>query len=462
ERELKVDEAGFDKAMAAQRQQSREAGKFGVDYTAVLDIDSVTDFHGYDVLKESSVVTGLFVGGEPVDSLSVGTEAQLVMDHTPFYAESGGQVGDTGVLRAGDAVFRVTDTQKQGSAFVHNGVQEAGTLAVGSEVVAEVDGARRQAVILNHSATHLMHEALRQVLGEHVEQKGSLVNEERLRFDFSNPDPVSAEQMAEVEAIVNAQIMANAKTSANIMSMEQAKAAGAMALFGEKYGDEVRVLQIGFSTELCGGCHVNRTGDIGLFKIVSEGGVAAGIRRIEAVTGKNALAWLNETNGRLNDVAKLVKSNSADVVGKVEAVLQKNRALEKELEQLKGKLASQAGSGLADQAVDVAGIKVLAANLEGADKKSLLGTVDQLKNKLGQAVVVLAAVQDGKISLVAGVTKAETARVKAGDVLKFVAEQVGGKGGGRPDMAQGGGSDVAALPAALASVQAWVQEQAQG
>nr|CAA6830720.1 MAG: Alanyl-tRNA synthetase (EC [uncultured Thiotrichaceae bacterium] len=459
ERELKIDEAGFDKAMDVQRKQSREAGKFGVDYTTTLDVDSTTDFHGYDVLEESSAVAGLFVNGEAVDSVAAGTEAQLVMDHTPFYAESGGQVGDTGVLRSGDAVFRVTDTQKQGSTFVHNGVQEAGELSAGAEVVAEVDSTRRQAVILNHSATHLMHEALRLVLGEHVEQKGSLVNDERLRFDFSNPDPVSAEQMAEVESIVNTQIMANAETSAQIMDMESAKAAGAMALFGEKYGDEVRVLQIGFSTELCGGCHVERTGDIGLFKIVSEGGVAAGIRRIEAVTGKNALAWLNETNDRLNDVAKLVKSNNSDVVSKVEAALQKNRALEKELEQLKSKLASQAGSGLADQAVDVSGIKVLAANLEGADPKSLRDTVDQLKNKLGQAVVVLAAVNDGKISLVAGVTKGETAKVKAGDVLKFVAEQVGGKGGGRPDMAQGGGSDVAALPAALGAVQSWVQER---
>lgn len=459
ERELKVDEAGFDKAMDAQRKQSREAGKFGIDYTATLDVDSATEFRGYEVLEDSGVVAGLFVGGKAVDKLTAGTEAQLIMDHTPFYAESGGQVGDTGVLRCGDGVFRVTDTQKQGATFVHYGVQESGELAVGAEVVAEVDAARRQAVILNHSATHLMHAALRQVLGEHVEQKGSLVNEERLRFDFSNPDPVTPAQMAEVEAIVNTQIMANAETSAKIMNMEQAKAAGAMALFGEKYGDEVRVLQIGFSTELCGGCHVQRTGDIGLFKIVSESGVAAGIRRIEAVTGNNALAWMNETNQRLNEVAKLVKSNSHDVVGKVESALHKTRALEKELEQLKSKLASQAGSGLADQAVDVGGIKVLAANLEGADKKSLLDTVDQLKNKLGQAVVVLAAVQDGKISLVAGVTKAETATLKAGDVLKFVAEQVGGKGGGRPDMAQGGGSDVAALPAALESVQQWVQER---
>jgi alanyl-tRNA synthetase len=460
ERELKIDEAGFDKAMDAQRERARAAGKFGVDYTASLDVDSATEFHGYELLEETSTVSGLFVAGAAVAALSAGTEAQVVLDHTPFYAESGGQVGDTGVLRAGDAVFRVTDTQKQGSTFVHVGIQESGTLEAGAAVMAEVDSERRKAIILNHSATHLMHEALRQVLGEHVEQKGSLVNEERLRFDFSNPEPVSAEQMAEVETIVNRQILANAETSAQIMDMESAKAAGAMALFGEKYGDEVRVLQIGFSTELCGGCHVQRTGDIGLFKIVSEGGVAAGIRRIEAVTGQNALAWLNETNARLNEVARLVKANSSEVVGKVEAVLLKSRALEKELEQLKGKLASQAGSGLADQAVDINGIKVLAANLEGADPKSLRDTVDQLKNKLGQAVVVLAAVRDDKISLIAGVTKAETASFKAGEVLKFVAEQVGGKGGGRPDMAQGGGSDVAALPAALASVQDWVKERA--
>lgn len=459
ERDLTVDEAGFDRAMEAQRERGRAAGKFGVDYTSNLDVDAKTEFHGYDVLEEGSAVTGLFVAGDAVDNLSEGDEAQIVLNHTPFYAESGGQVGDSGELRSGASVFQVRDTQKQGDTFIHHGKQVSGSLQNGAQVEAIVDKSRRKAIILNHSATHLMHEALRQVLGEHVEQKGSLVNEDRLRFDFSNPEPVSAGQMAEVEAIVNAQVLDNVASNAQMMSMDEAKSAGAMALFGEKYGDVVRVMSIGFSTELCGGCHVERTGDIGLFKIISEGGVAAGIRRIEAVTGANALAWVNEGQGRLNDVARLVKSGGGDVVEKVEAALQRNKSLEKELDQLKGKLASQAGSSLADQAVEVEGVKVLAANLEGADPKSLRDTVDQLKNKLGKAVVVLAAVQDDKISLIAGVTKDETAQFKAGDVLKHVAAQVGGKGGGRPDMAQGGGTDVAALPAALASVESWVAER---
>ena len=459
ERNLKIDEAGFEAAMNAQRERARAAGKFGVDYNARLDVSEETDFHGYELLAETSNVTGLFSDGKAVESLAVGEEGRVILGHTPFYAESGGQVGDTGVLRSGNALFRVSDTQKQGKTFVHVGKLESGTLTVGSSVAAEVDSERRQAIILNHSATHLMHAALRQVLGGHVEQKGSLVTPERLRFDFSHPEAVTAEQMAEVEAIVNAQVRQNAATSARLMDMESAKAAGAMALFGEKYGDVVRVLQIGFSTELCGGCHVGRTGDIGLFKIVSEGGVAAGIRRIEAVTGANALAWLNETNARLLGVARLLKSGAAEVLDKTDALLQRNRALEKELEQLKGKMAAQAGSGLADQAAEVAGIKVLAAHLEGADPKSLRDTVDQLKNKLGKAVVILAAVADGKVSLVAGVTKDESSRVKAGDLLGFVAGQIGGKGGGRPDMAQGGGTDVAALQGALESVRGWVAER---
>ena len=459
ERNLKLDEAGFEAAMNAQRERARAAGKFGTDYNDKLAVDSETDFHGYDTLSETSPIIGLFSAGQAVGSLAAGQEGQIVLANTPFYAESGGQVGDTGYLKTSTGSFRVTDTQKQGKTFIHFGQVEAGSIQAGSTVTAEVDSARRKAVILNHSATHLMHAALRQVLGTHVEQKGSLVNEERLRFDFSHPEAVTAEQIAEVEAIVNAQIRANAAASARLMDMESAKAAGAMALFGEKYGDIVRVMQIGFSTELCGGCHVERTGDIGLFKILSEGGVAAGIRRIEAVTGANALAWLNEVNARLGNVARLLKSSSNEVLDKTEALIQRNRALEKELEQLKGKIASQAGSNLADQALDVAGIKVLAANLEGADPKSLRDTVDQLKNKLGKAVVILATVAEGKVSLVAGVTKDETAKVKAGDLLGFVAGQLGGKGGGRPDMAQGGGTDVAALPKALASVQAWVAER---
>lgn len=459
ERHLKLDELGFEAAMNAQRERARAAGKFGTDYNDKLAVDSETDFHGYDTLSETSPIVSLFGAGQAVDSLTTGQVGQIVLANTPFYAESGGQVGDTGYLKTSTGSFRVTDTQKQGKTFIHFGQVEAGSIQTGATVTAEVDSARRKAVILNHSATHLMHAALRQVLGAHVEQKGSLVNEERLRFDFSHPEAVTAEQIAEVEDIVNTQIRNNAAASARLMDMESAKAAGAMALFGEKYGDIVRVMQIGFSTELCGGCHVERTGDIGLFKIISEGGVAAGIRRIEAVTGANALAWLNEVNVRLNHVARLLKSSSNEVLDKTEALIQRNRTLEKELEQLKGKLASQAGSNLADQALDVAGIKVLAANLEGADPKSLRDTVDQLKNKLGKAVVLLATVTDGKVSLVAGVTKDETAKVKAGDLLGFVAGQLGGKGGGRPDMAQGGGSDVAALPKALESVQAWVAER---
>ena len=445
--------------MNAQRERARAAGKFGTDYNDKLAIDSETDFHGYDTLAEASVVIGLFSAGQAVESLAAGQDGQLVLANTPFYAESGGQVGDTGYLKTSTGVFRVTDTQKQGKTFIHVGQVESGNIQAGAKVSAEVDSTRRNAIILNHSATHLMHAALRQVLGQHVEQKGSLVNEERLRFDFSHPEAVTAEQIAEVEVLVNSQIRANAAASARLMDMESAKAAGAMALFGEKYGDVVRVMQLGFSTELCGGCHVERTGDIGLFKIVSEGGVAAGIRRIEAVTGANALAWLNEVNTRLSHVARLLKSSSAEVLDKTEALVQRNRALEKELEQLKGKMASQAGSNLADQALDVAGIKVLAANLEGADPKSLRDTVDQLKNKLGKAVIILSAVAEGKVALVAGVTKDETSKVKAGDLLDFVASQLGGKGGGRPDLAQGGGSDVAALPQALASVPAWVAER---
>ena len=459
ERHLKLDDAGFEAAMEEQRRKSRDAGKFGADYGDKLDVSGATEFHGYEHLVEDSSISALFNGSEAVSSLQAGDEGRVILTHTPFYAESGGQIGDTGLLREGNNIFRVLDTRKQGNTFIHIGKMESGAFTVGQSIAAEVDATRRQSIILNHSATHLMHAALRQVLGTHVEQKGSLVTPERLRFDFSQPDPVTAEQIAQVEAIVNREIRQNAATDAQVMSMEDAKQAGAMALFGEKYGDEVRVLKIGFSTELCGGCHVNRTGDIGLFKIVSEGGVAAGIRRIEAVTGENALSWLNETTGRLDAVARALKANSAEVGDKLDALLQRNRSLEKELEQLKGKMASQAGSNLADQAVEIGGIKVLAANLEGADPKSLRYTVDQLKNKLGKAVVILAATEDGKVSLVAGVTKDETAKVKAGELMNFVAAQLGGKGGGRPDMAQGGGTDVNALPSALNSVKDWIAQR---
>ncbi|HPQ94644.1 MAG: alanine--tRNA ligase [Thiothrix sp.] len=461
ERGLALDEAGFEQAMAAQRERARAAGKFGVDMSERIEVDEPTAFHGYERLEESSRVLGLYREGRPVELLRSGEEGQVVLDQTPFYAESGGQVGDTGVLQAATTAFRVHDTRKQGGGFVHLGQVEYGVLKMGERVEARVDSARRRAIVRNHSATHLMHAALRQVLGTHVEQKGSLVTDERLRFDFSHPDPVTPEQIAEIESIVNAEVQANAATQARIMGMDAALEAGAMALFGEKYGDEVRVMQIGFSTELCGGCHVSRTGDIGLFKVVSEGGVAAGIRRIEAVTGMNALAWVQEASNRLADVAHLVRSGSADVVEKTQSLLQKNRELEKQLEQLKSRLSSQAGASLVDQAKDVAGVRLLVANLEGADPKGLRDTMDQLKNRLGRAVVVLSTVSEGRISLVAGVTRDETARFKAGDVLQHVAVQVGGKGGGRPDMAQGGGTNVDALPAALASVKAWLEARAQ-
>ena len=459
ERELTVDEAGFERALDEQRKQSREAGKFNVNMTGKLDVSGATDFHGYDELSEPATIVALFHEANAVQQLQAGQQGQIVLSNTPFYAESGGQIGDQGYIRLGASTFKVQDTQKQGSTFIHDGVLESGTLAIGNTIQAEVDSERRQAIILNHSATHLMHAALRQVLGTHVEQKGSLVTAERLRFDFSQPEPVTAAQISAVEALVNSEIRRNAVASAQVMSMEQALEAGAMALFGEKYGAEVRVLQIGFSTELCGGCHVNRTGDIGLFKIVSESGVAAGIRRIEAVTGANAIAWLNDTVGRLDQVARLLKASSADVPEKTEALVARTRALEKELDQLKGKLASQAGNSLVDQAETVGDLKVLAVNLGDVDAKALLDTLDQLKNKLGKAAVVLASVQADKVGLIAGVTAGETKLIKAGDLVNHVASQVGGKGGGRPDMARAGGTNPAGLEQALSSVKAWVASQ---
>jgi alanyl-tRNA synthetase len=459
ERGLSVDEDGFEVAMNAQREQARAAGKFGVDYTDKLDVDGETDFTGYDnVESDQSKVMSIFVDGEAVDAISADQTARIVLDTTPFYAESGGQIGDSGQLVAGDAVFAVSDTQKQGSVFLHQGSLKSGSLKVGDSVQALVDAERRQAIVLNHSGTHLMHKALQQVLGNHVEQKGSLVTAERLRFDFSHPEGVSAAQIAEVEAIVNREIRANAATEAELTTMERALEKGAMALFGEKYGEEVRVLTIGFSTELCGGVHVKRTGDIGLFKIVSEGGVAAGVRRIEAVTGANALAWIDAREAQLSQIAQAVKSNVQDAPDKVMQLVDKSKQLEKALDQLKQRLASQAGNDLVSQAVDVNGIKVLAAHLEGADPKSLRDTVDQLKNKLGRAAVIVATVQGGKVSLVAGVTKAESETIKAGALLSHVAAQIDGKGGGRADMAQGGGNNPDALPQALESVVNWVKE----
>jgi len=459
ERSLKLDMEGFEREMEAQRERARAASQFGAEYTEALDIDVTTEFTGYEHDEGQGRVLALFRDGKAVDRLNPGDEGRVILDRTPFYAESGGQVGDTGELTTGSARFAVADTQKQGQAFAHIGTLTGGALNVGDELVARIDVERRQAIKLNHSATHLMHAALRQVLGEHVQQKGSLVTDQRLRFDFSHNEPVRPEELREIERIVNRQIRENTDSSAAVMSMDEALKEGAMALFGEKYGDEVRVMKIGFSTELCGGVHVHRAGDIGLFKIVSEGGVASGIRRIEAITGAGALEYIEQESTRLDNIARLVKASHSDVDDKVEQLIEKSRGLEKSLEQLKAKLASQAGSDLSAQAVEVQGIKVLAAELEGADVKTLRETMDQLKNKLGQAAVVLATVNEGKVVLVAGVTKAETARIKAGDLVNHVAQQVGGRGGGRPDMAQAGGSDPSGLSAALESVPGWAGQQ---
>jgi alanyl-tRNA synthetase len=461
ERGLGIDIDGFERAMEQQRQRARAASQFGADYHAGVQLQGATEFTGYEHLQDRSVVTALVRDGQPVDVLEAGQEGLVVLEKTPFYAESGGQVGDRGELRSEGASFEVRDTQKQASGvFAHIGRLRAGVLRVGDGVDARVDGDKRRATALNHSATHLLHAALRQVLGEHVAQKGSLVEPERLRFDFSHFEPMTVAQVREVEDLVNQEIRANADVRTDLMSYDDAIAAGAMALFGEKYGSTVRVLRIGeFSTELCGGTHVRRAGDIGLFKIVAESGVASGVRRIEAVTGDRALDYVRETEQQLGTVAELVKAGRDNLADRVRQMLERSRRLEKELNQLKGQLASSAGGELAEQAVDVGGLKVLAARLDGADSKSLRDTVDQLKNKLGKAAVVLATVTDGKVSLVAGVTKGETDRVKAGDLVNFVAARVGGKGGGRPDMAQAGGSDPAGLDPALAAVAGWVGER---
>jgi alanyl-tRNA synthetase len=459
ERNLKVDLEGFEKEMDGQRERARAASQFGAEYTEALDGDIATEFTGYDHEEDEGTVVALLQDGKQVEVLEAGVEGRIILDKTPFYAESGGQVGDQGVLQSADSTFVVTDTQKLGKAFAHIGKLEKGEVRVGDRLNASIDADRRLAIKLNHSATHLMHAALRDVLGDHVQQKGSLVTEGRLRFDFSHFEPMTQGQILEIERIVNSQIRNNTDTNAAVMSMDDALKEGAMALFGEKYGDEVRVLKIGFSTELCGGTHVARAGDIGLFKILSEGGVASGVRRIEAVTGKGALEWVEENSQQLDKVASMIKANRNEVDAKVEQLLDRTRSLEKALEQAKAKLASQAGSDLSSQVTEIDGIKVLAAQIEGADAKSLRDTLDQLKNKLGKAAIVLAAVNDGKVALVAGVTKEETGRIKAGNLVNHVAQQVGGKGGGRPDMAQAGGSDPSALPQALESVAAWVTEQ---
>ncbi|HBP4496245.1 TPA: alanine--tRNA ligase [Escherichia coli] len=462
ERNIKVDEAGFDAAMEEQRRRAREASGFGADYNAMIRVDSASEFKGYDHLELNGKVTALFVDGKSVDAINVGQEAVVVLDQTPFYAESGGQVGDKGELKGANFSFAVEDTQKYGQAIGHIGKLAVGSLKVGDAVQADVDEARRARIRLNHSATHLMHAALRQVLGTHVSQKGSLVNDKVLRFDFSHNEAMKPEEIRAVEDLVNAQIRRNLPIETNIMDLEAAKAKGAMALFGEKYDERVRVLSMGdFSTELCGGTHASRTGDIGLFRIISESGTAAGVRRIEAVTGEGAIATVHADSDRLSEVAHLLKGDSNNLADKVRSVLERTRQLEKELQQLKEQAAAQESANLSSKAIDVNGVKLLVSELSGVEPKMLRTMVDDLKNQLGSTIIVLATVAEGKVSLIAGVSKDVTDRVKAGELIGMVAQQVGGKGGGRPDMAQAGGTDAAALPAALASVKGWVSAKLQ-
>ena len=460
ERNLSIDHAGFEKAMDAQRTRARAASQFGSDYSGKLQLEGETTFSGYEQLVGASRITNLFHEGAPVERLDTAQSGIVILEQSPFYAESGGQVGDRGRMETAAARFEVQDAQKQGKVITHIGTVTEGVLTVGDSVNNYVDGERRQAIILNHSGTHLLHAALRQVLGEHVQQKGSLVDPERLRFDFAHYEPLTPQQLLEIETLVNEQIRSNAAAETRVMSMDAAVESGAMALFGEKYGEEVRVLSIGaFSVELCGGTHVNNAGDIGLLKIVSETGIASGVRRIEALTGAVALQWVADNERRLLHIAELVKGSREDAEEKIVQLQDKYRSLEKELQQLKGKLASDQGSDLASQAIDVSGIKVLAARLEGADNQVLRDTLDQLKNKLGSAAVVLGAVNGDKVTLVAGVTRDQTGSIKAGELVNQVARQVGGKGGGRPDMAQAGGNQPENLDAALASVVGWVQQQ---
>ena len=460
ERDVTVDQAGFDAAMAHQRQQARAAGKFkmaaGLEYAGVA-----TGFHGYEHLTvDAANVTAIYVDGASVTEANAGDDAVIVLDHTPFYAESGGQAGDSGDLRNGSSRFVVEDTLKiQAEVFGHHGRVVEGTIKVGDKINARVDADVRAKTVRNHSATHLMHKALREVLGDHVQQKGSQVTADRTRFDFAHNAPLTDEEIREVEELVNAEILANADAIAQVMALDDAQKSGAMMLFGEKYGETVRVQTIGSSKELCGGTHVKRTGDIGLFKIVAEGGVAAGVRRVEAITGASALAYTQNLENMLNGVAALLKATPHEVPARVAGAMDQIRALEKEIAALKGKLASSQGDELMAKAVDVKGIKVLAAVLEGADAKTLRETMDKLKDKLKTAAIVLAAIEGGKVQIAAGVTADSIGKVKAGELVNFVAQQVGGKGGGKPDMAMAGGTDAAAVPAALASVQAWVTER---
>jgi alanyl-tRNA synthetase len=461
ERGLTLDYQGYEKAMESQRERARAASKFGIDYNATgLSIDGKTEFTGYDQIDGHERIRAVIVNGE-MKNAEAGDEAVVVLERTPFYAESGGQIGDTGLLTWSGGRFKVTDTRKDGDNHLHVGTLIEGELFEGLEVDARIDHARRERIRRNHSATHLLHAALRKVLGDHVGQKGSLVDSDKLRFDFSHFEAVTPEQLKEIERQVNEQILGNTAVETETTDMEKAQQKGAMALFGEKYGDVVRVLSMGsdrYSVELCGGTHVARTGDIGLFRITSESGISSGVRRIEAVTGFGALEWVDDTERTLREAARLVKGSRETVIDKVQQTIDRNRQLEKDVDALKAKLASSAGSDLVDSAVDVAGLKVVASELAGADRKALMETTDQLKNKLGEGVVVLASVEDGKVTLVAGVTKSATGKVKAGDLMKHLAGLVDGKGGGRPDMAQGGGNDPSKLAEALAGVPEWVEK----
>ncbi len=474
ERDLEIDEQGFEACMEAQRERGRSASQFGVDYNKDIEVESDTVFTGYDQTKQTSTVVELFSQTDgkavAVDALSAGQQGMVVLSETSFYGESGGQVGDTGFLTSSNAKFIVNDTQKQGKSILHIGELQSGSIKKGDELIAEFDVESRKAISRNHSATHLMHAALQNVLGEHVSQKGSLVDAERLRFDFAHFEPVTAEQLRRIEQIVNAQIRGNSSAQAKEMELDAAKASGAMALFGEKYDDVVRVVSMGdhsegdsenhsFSTELCGGVHVDRVGDIGLFKITAETGIASGVRRIEAVTGAAAVDWVEAKEKQLDTLAQLLKSSRDEVNTKVEQLLLKLKQQDKELTQLKGKMASQAGSDLSSQAEEVGGAKILTAKLEGADSNTLRETLDQLKNKLGTTAIVLASEADGKVTLIAGVSKDLTSKIKAGDLVNIAAAEVGGKGGGRPDMAQAGGNNPAGIPQALAAAKSWLQSQ---
>ncbi len=460
EREIGIDEEGFKAEMEKQRARAKEASSFGVNYNDVLKLDFETPFTGYKQLSQNTLVVGIYKDGVEVNGLIAGEEAVIVLAETPFYAESGGQVGDSGILKVDDGIFAVTDTQKAGKAIIHKGYLELGTLEKGAEVEAVVDGDRRQAIALNHSVTHLLHAALRQALGEHVTQKGSLVGAERMRFDFSHFEGLTMATIRRIEELVNAQIRANHEVATQLMGLEEAKSAGAMALFGEKYEDDVRVVRMGdYSTELCGGTHAKRTGDIGFFKIIAESGIAAGVRRIEAVTGKSAIDLMHQLGEQIEEAAALVKGDQFSIADKVRQVLDKAKMMERELEQLKAKLAAQAGNDLLSQVIDINGQKVLVAALEGVDPKSLRGMLDELKNQMKSGVVLLATSSDGKVNLIAGVTNDLTGKVKAGELVNLVAQQVGGKGGGRPDMAQAGGTQPEAVPAALQSVHSWLEER---